>query len=168
MQLETWALGVLVGSYCCSSYRLANPFTSLDTFSSSSIGGPMFHPIDDCVHPLLHLPGTGIASQETAISVSCQQNLADICNSVWVWWLFMGWIPGLGSLWIVLPFFSATNFVFSLVEIFPSHWRDGSAVKSTDCSSRGPSNHMVAHNHLKWDPVPSSCVSETAKVYSYK
>jgi hypothetical protein len=31
-------------------------------------------------------------------------------------------------------------------------WRDGSVVKSTDCSSRIlssiPSNHMVAHNHL--------------------
>ena len=31
-------------------------------------------------------------------------------------------------------------------------WRDGSAVKSTDRSSRGPefnsSNHMMAHNHL--------------------
>jgi hypothetical protein len=30
-------------------------------------------------------------------------------------------------------------------------WRDGSVVKSTDCSSKGPefnpSNHMVAHNH---------------------
>ena len=24
----------------------------------------MFHPIDDCKHPLLYFPGTGIASQE--------------------------------------------------------------------------------------------------------
>jgi hypothetical protein len=23
-----------------------------------------------------------------------------------------------------------------------------------------PSNHMVAHNHLQWDPMPSSSVSE--------
>ena len=38
----------------------------------SSIGGPVFHPIGDCEHPLLYLPGTGIASQETAISTkSC-------------------------------------------------------------------------------------------------
>ena len=30
-------------------------------------------------------------------------------------------------------------------------WWDGSAVKSTDCSSRGPEfNHMVAHNHVEW------------------
>jgi hypothetical protein len=35
----------------------------------------VFHPIDDCEHPLLYLPGTGIASQETAISGSFQQNL---------------------------------------------------------------------------------------------
>jgi hypothetical protein len=66
MQLETEALGVLVISYCCFSYRVADPFSSLGTFSSSSIGGPVFHQIADCEHPLLYLPGTGIASQETA------------------------------------------------------------------------------------------------------
>jgi hypothetical protein len=74
MQLETWALGVLVTSYCCSTYRIADPFSSLDTFSSSSIRSPVFHPIDDCEHPLLYLPGTGIASPKTAISGSFQQN----------------------------------------------------------------------------------------------
>jgi hypothetical protein len=60
MQLETWALRVLVSSYCCSSYRVIDPFSSLGTFSSSSIGGPVIHPIADCEHP--HLPGIGIAS----------------------------------------------------------------------------------------------------------
>jgi hypothetical protein len=49
------------------------------------IGGPVFHPIDDCEHSLLYLPGTGIASQERDITGSCQQNLSGICNSVWVW-----------------------------------------------------------------------------------
>jgi hypothetical protein len=82
----------------------------LGTFSSSSIGGPVFHPIDDCEHPLLYLPGTGIVSQETAISGSFQQNLAGICNSVWVWWLIMGWIPGGGSVWIVYSFVWAPIF----------------------------------------------------------
>jgi hypothetical protein len=72
MQLEMRALGVLVSLYCCSSYRVTDLFSSLGTFSSSSIGGPVFHPIDDYEHPLLYLPGTGIASQETAISGSCQ------------------------------------------------------------------------------------------------
>ena len=74
--------GVLVSSYCCSTYRVADPLSSLGTFSSYSIGGPVFHPIDDHEHPLLYLPGTGIASQETTISGSFQQNLAGICNSV--------------------------------------------------------------------------------------
>jgi hypothetical protein len=59
-------------------------FSSLGTFSSFSIGGPVFHPIDDCEHLLLYLPGTGRALQETAIAGSCQQNLSGICNSVWV------------------------------------------------------------------------------------
>ena len=71
----------------------------------------MFHSIDDCGHPLVCLPGTGIASQETAIARSCQQNLAGICSSVWVWWLFMGWIPWWGSLCMVHPSVSAPNFV---------------------------------------------------------
>jgi hypothetical protein len=70
MQLETQALGLLVTSYCCSTYRVADPFSSLGAFSSSSIGGPVFHPIDDYEHPLLYLPGTGLASQVTAISGS--------------------------------------------------------------------------------------------------
>jgi hypothetical protein len=54
---------------------VADPFSSLGTFSSSFFRGPGFHPIDDCEHKLLYLPGTGIASQETAILGSCQQNL---------------------------------------------------------------------------------------------
>ena len=112
-QLETGAGGggVLVSSYCCSTYRVVDPFSSLGTFSSSSTGGPVFHPIGDCEHPLLYLPGTGIASQETAISGNCQQNLSGICNSVCVWWLIMGWISGWGSLWMVHPSVSTPNFV---------------------------------------------------------
>ena len=43
-----------------------------------------------------------------AITGSLQQNLSGICNSVWVWWLILGWIP---SLWIVHPFVLAPNFV---------------------------------------------------------
>jgi hypothetical protein len=94
MQLEIWALGVLVSSYCYSTYRVADSFSSLGAFSSLSIGGPVLHSIDDCEHPLLYLPGTGIASYETAIPGSLQQNLSSICNSVWFWWMIMGWIPG--------------------------------------------------------------------------
>jgi hypothetical protein len=42
----------------------------------------VFHPIADYEHPLMCLPGPGIASQETAISGSFQQNLASVCNGV--------------------------------------------------------------------------------------
>jgi hypothetical protein len=76
-----------------------------------SLGGPVIHPIADCEHPLLCLPGTGITSQERAISGPCQQNLAGICNRFWVWWLYMGCIPGWGSLWMVFPSVLAPNFV---------------------------------------------------------
>jgi hypothetical protein len=100
IQLEIRALGVLVSSYCCSTYSVADTFSSVGAFSSFSIGGPVFQLIDDCEHPLLYLSGTGIASYETAITGSLQQNLTGICNSVWVWWLIMGWIPGWGILWI--------------------------------------------------------------------
>jgi hypothetical protein len=89
MQLEPRALEVLVSSYCCSTSRVADPFSSLATSSSSSIGGSVFHPIDDCEHPFMYLPGTGKISK-TAISGTCQQNLAGICSSVCVWWLIIG------------------------------------------------------------------------------
>jgi hypothetical protein len=48
---DTSSRGVLVSSYCCSTYRVADPFRSLGTFSSSSIGGPVIHPIVDFEHP---------------------------------------------------------------------------------------------------------------------
>jgi hypothetical protein len=65
MQLESRALWVLVSSYCCSSYRVADPFSSLGTFSSSSIGGLVFHPIDDCEHPFLCFSDTGTSLKNT-------------------------------------------------------------------------------------------------------
>jgi len=36
--------------------------------------------MDDCEHPFLYYLGTGRASQETAISGSCQQALVGICK----------------------------------------------------------------------------------------
>jgi hypothetical protein len=122
MQLETQLWGILDSSYLCFSYRVADPFSSLGTFSSSFIRGPVFHPIDDCEHPLLYLPGIGIGSQERAISGSCQQNLSGIFSSVRVWWLYMGWIPGWGSLWMVFPSVLTLNFISvtpSMCILFP-------------------------------------------------
>jgi hypothetical protein len=74
-----------------------NPFGSFGTFSSSFIGDPLLHPMNSCEHPFLYLAGTGIVSQETAISGSSQQVLVGIHNSVWVWWLHMGWITQVGQ-----------------------------------------------------------------------
>ena len=69
-----------------------------------------------CKHLPLYLLGSGRAFQQTAISGSCQQALVGIHSSVWVWWLYTGWIPRWGSLWIAFPSVSAPHFV----SIFPS------------------------------------------------
>ena len=87
------------------------PFQLLGTFYSSFIGDPVLCPMDGCEHPLLYFSGTGRASQDTAILGSCQQALVGICYSVWVWWLYMGWIPRWGSVWMVILSVSAPNFV---------------------------------------------------------
>jgi hypothetical protein len=68
----------------------------------------VLYPMDDCEHRLLYLSGTGRASQETAISGSCQLVHVGIRNNVWVWWLDMGWW---GSLWMVIPLVSPPHFV---------------------------------------------------------
>jgi hypothetical protein len=68
-------------------------------------------PMHGCEHLPLYFSGTGGASQETAISGSCQLALVGILDSDWVWWLFMGWIPRWDSLWIVIPSVSAPHFV---------------------------------------------------------
>jgi hypothetical protein len=63
-------------------FGLPKPFSSFSPFYNSSIGDPML--IDQlvgCEHPPLYLSG------------SCQQALLSICDSVWVWCLYIGWIP---------------------------------------------------------------------------
>ena len=126
MQLETWAPGVLVSSYCCSTYRVADPFSSLGTFSSSSIGSPVIQPIADCEHPLLCLLGPGIISQVTAISGSFQQNHTGVCNGVSIWRLIMGWIPRCGSLWRVSSWVRETShkntIAYTSKILLKGHW----------------------------------------------
>ena len=85
IQLETQLGGLLVSSYCYSSYRVADPFSSLGTFSGSFIRGPVFHPIDDCEHPLLYLPGTTIASQEIAIYTCSTMFIAALFIIARIW-----------------------------------------------------------------------------------
>ena len=75
----------------------------------------------------MYLPGTDKGPQETAISGCSPQALVGIRHSVWVWWLFMEWIPKWGSLWVVVPSVSAPNFVshFAFLKILfrnsPTH-----------------------------------------------
>jgi hypothetical protein len=75
---------------------VANPFSSFSPFSNFSIGDPLFSPMVGREHPPLYMSDSGRASQETNISGSCQQALLGIHNSVWVWWLYVGWIPRWG------------------------------------------------------------------------
>jgi hypothetical protein len=64
---------------------VANHFSSFSHFSNSSVGDPVLSLVVGCEHLPLYLSGSGRASQETAISGSCQQALLGIHNSVWVW-----------------------------------------------------------------------------------
>jgi hypothetical protein len=43
------------------------------------------------------------ASQEAAVSGSCQQALLGISNSVWFWCLYVRWIPRLVNLLMAFP-----------------------------------------------------------------
>ena len=60
----------------------ANSFSSLGPFSSFSIRDPILSSMVGCEYPTLYLSVTGRASQERAISDSCQQALVGIHNSV--------------------------------------------------------------------------------------
>ena len=68
--------------------------------------------MDECEHPLLYLSGTGRASQETAMSGSCQPALVAFHNPVWVWWSFMGFGPPGGAV-------SGWPFLQSLLHTLP-------------------------------------------------
>jgi hypothetical protein len=58
------ALGVLVSSYCCSSYGAP--------FPGSFTGDPRLSPIVGYEDPALYLSGTGGASPGTTITGVCQ------------------------------------------------------------------------------------------------
>jgi hypothetical protein len=89
----------------------------------------VIYPIDDGGHPLLYVPGIGIDSHKRAMSGSCQQNLSGICNSVWVWWLYIGWIPGWVSFWMVFPSVLAPNFV-SVTPVSVTQWSTTQQLKT--------------------------------------
>ena len=100
--LSLSSLDCLLGSYCCSSYEVANPFSSFSSSSNCSPGDPMISLIVGCEHQPLFLPSPGRASQETAILCSYQQD-SGIHNSDCAWFLYMGWIQRLDRIWMVIP-----------------------------------------------------------------
>ena len=69
----------LMGLQTTSSPWVISLAPSLETIAS---------PMDGCEHLLLHFSGTDRASQETALSGSCQLALVGIQNIVWDWWFF--------------------------------------------------------------------------------
>jgi hypothetical protein len=78
-------------------------------------------------------------------------------------------MKGFFSEWCLCPLYHVKNFIFhfsSLKEDWPG-WRDGSAVKNTDCSSRGPEfNSQEAHGGSQPSVIGSHalfwCVSENS------
>ena len=108
--LQLGALGSLVSWYC-SSYGVANPFSSFIPSPNSPIGVPVLNLMVGCMHLHLYLSGSCRASQGTAIPDSCQQVLLGISNSVWILCLQRGWIPRWGSLWMAFLLISAPFFV---------------------------------------------------------
>ena len=75
------------------------------------------------------MSGSGRASQET--SGSCQYALLSVHNSVWDWWLYMGWISRWSSLWMAFPSVSAEYFI----SIFPPLSTLFPLLRSTEAST---------------------------------
>jgi hypothetical protein len=96
MWVETWVPPCVLFGWWFSPWELwvtgwfillfllwaAHPFSSFGPFSSSSIEDYVLSPMACSEYPPLYLSGTGRASQETAISGSCQLALVGICNGV--------------------------------------------------------------------------------------
>ena len=94
------------------------PSTGLQTPLAPSVPSPTLpsgilklRPMVGCELSPLYLSGSGRASQDTAVSGSCQQAFLGMHSSVWVWCLYRGWIPKWGSLWMVFVSVFAPHFV---------------------------------------------------------
>ena len=103
-------LGVLVGSYCCSSYGAANPLHSLGPFSNFPTGDPVLSSLAGWKYPSLYLLGTFRVSQQTTISDSFHLEFG-IHNRVCDCYLHMWYIPRWGSICIAFPSVLAPQFV---------------------------------------------------------
>jgi hypothetical protein len=130
MQLEPWIPPCVLFGWWFSPWELGvggrgsgwfivlfllwdcKPLQLIQFFLNSSTGDPVLSPMVGWEHPPLYLSGSGKASQETAILVSCQQALLGIHSSVWVWCLYKGRMPRWGHLWMAFPSISASHYVF--------------------------------------------------------
>ena len=100
-------------------FSLASSSTSLPSFHPSTFPPNLAFPLFLSLY-LLHCKAVAEpVFQETVISGSCKQALLGIHNSVWVWWLYKGWIPRWESLWMAIPSISALHFVsiFALLSV---------------------------------------------------
>ena len=91
----------------------------MGTFSSSFIGDPVLHPMNDYEHPPLYLPGTGRGPQETAISGSLLAStiVSGFGDCLWDGKQGGGgFLNKFGSLWVIIPSVSARH----LVSVTPS------------------------------------------------
>jgi len=78
---------------------IVHPFSSFSLLSNSSSGDPVLSSTVGCESSPLYLSCFGRASQETAISGSCQHAPLDIPNSDWVWCIWAGCPSGIVSEW---------------------------------------------------------------------
>ena len=100
-------LGVLVSSYWYFSYGAVSCFTSFSPFPSSSFGYHVLRPVVGWASTSVFFRHWQSFSGESYI----RQALVGIPNNVWVWWLYVGWIPRWGSPWMVFPSVSVSHFV---------------------------------------------------------
>jgi hypothetical protein len=129
-----WSIPLELQVWCVDTVA---PSMGLQTSSAPSVpsptptsGSPQLSPMVDCKHLPTYLLGSGRASQVTVISGFHQQALHDIQNSVQVCWMYMGWIPRWGSLWMFFPSVSS-----HFVSLFPPVSVLFTPLRSTEAST---------------------------------
>jgi hypothetical protein len=93
---------LLLSLWCCSSFS---------SFYNSSIGNPMLSPMVGWEHPPCICQALAEPLRRQLHQAPVSKHFLAICNSVWVWRLYMGWIPRWNSLWMAFLSVSALHFV---------------------------------------------------------
>jgi hypothetical protein len=94
-------------------FFLCSSASSLSPSPNSSIRIPMISSMVGCKHQHLYWSGSrqSLSGDSYIRLLSAKELTSWHSNSVWVWWLHMGWIPRLGGLWMVFPSVSDPLFV---------------------------------------------------------